>query len=163
MLEDLDEGLDQDIHVAKYVDDITLVEIVPRDINFQLDSTGERPKHTFIPPNTQTAINSIARKASEKHMKLNKDKTQILTISSTHNDCDSYLINDDASRIESSTELKMLGFHFTEKPTVALQIDTLIRKANKRAYLLAKYKSHGVPTDKLKVCLLYTSPSPRDS
>ena len=70
-------------------------------------------------------------------------------------DCSSYLTDDDGSKIEPGTELKMLGFHFSNKPTVRLQVDKLIRKANKRSYLLLKYKENGVPVDKLK--LIFTS------
>ena len=49
----------------------------------------------------------------------------------------------------------MLGFYFTSKPTVQLQVDKLCRKANKRTYVLAKYKKYGIGRDKLKV--IYTA------
>ena len=49
----------------------------------------------------------------------------------------------------------MLGFHFSPKPTVNLQVEKLIRKANKRIYLLLNYKRYNLPQDRLKT--IYTS------
>ena len=88
-------------------------------------------------------------------MQINKNKTQILTIYTSHTDCDSYLLDQNGTRIESKTELKMLGFYFSTKPSVQLQIDKLYRKANKRVHLLAKYKQYGVAKDKLRT--IYTA------
>ena len=72
-------------------------------------------------------------------MQINTNKTQILTIS-----CVSYFTDDAQNRILSENELNMLGFTFATKPSVQAQIDTLIRKASKRKYMLAKYKNYGV-------------------
>ena len=49
----------------------------------------------------------------------------------------------------------MLGYTFLMKPTVQKQVDTLIRKASKRKYMLGKYKTYGVDKQKLKT--IYTS------
>ena len=40
------------------------------------------------------------------------------------------------NQIESSNELKMLGYMFSDRPTVQRQIDYLVRKANKKFYVL---------------------------
>ena len=49
----------------------------------------------------------------------------------------------------------MLGFYFSDKPTVKLQVEKLMRKASKRIYMLLTYKRKGFPTDKL--ITIYTS------
>ena len=49
----------------------------------------------------------------------------------------------------------MLGFYFSSKPNVGLQIEKLIRKANKRSFLLSNYKKNVVSKDKL--LMIYTS------
>ena len=88
-------------------------------------------------------------------MVINKQKTQVLSISSSQVDNIAYLTDDNNTRITSETELKMLGFYFSEKPTVHLQVEKLLRRANKRIYLLLTYKKNGVPKGKLKT--IYTS------
>ena len=73
VLENLDDSLDE-IYKAKYVDDITLIETVKENRN-------KTNTHTFTPPETQRAINTISNWAVQKQMKLNTNKTQVLTIS----------------------------------------------------------------------------------
>ena len=92
--------------------------------------------------------------AKEK-MLINTSKTQILTISSSNYDCNSYLLDKSNDRIDSGPELKMMGFYFSEKTTVQVHIEKLIRKASKRIFVLLSFKKNGVPTDKLKS--IYTS------
>ena len=89
-------------------------------------------------------------------MLINKSKTQILTISNSSYDCNSYLLDEKSDRIHSGDELKMLGFFFSNKPTVQIQIDKLIRKASKRIFVLLNYKKNGVGVDKLKVIYMAT-------
>ena len=67
-------------------------------------------------------------------MQINKNKTQILTISSSYNTNISYLMGGQ-TKMYSDTEIKMLGLYFTTRPTVQLQIEKPVRKANKiRSY-----------------------------
>ena len=49
-----------------------------------------------------------------------------------------------------SKSLKMLGFTFSNTPTIQAQLNYLTRKANKRMFLLLNYKRSGVPKDKLR-------------
>ena len=84
-------------------------------------------------------------------MQINTNETQILTITSSTVDCESYLSDEKGTMIPADHSLKMLGFNFTRKPMCPKQIEELIRKANKRAYLLLNYKKNGVKQDKLKL------------
>ena len=60
----------------------------------------------------------------------------------------------------------MLGFKFSREPTVSLQLDYLIKKANKRFFLLLRHKRAGLPSNRLRdvyssvicSCLEYSSP-----
>ena len=133
VLESLDDNL-LDIYIAKYVDDITLIEAIPKYVTTDIDNQTDKPTHTFLPPKSQYALDTIANNATKKSMVINKKKTQLLTISSSkQHKCTSYLLDDDGNRISDDEEHRMLGFYFSSKPNVNLQI-----------------------------CLLYTSPSPRD-
>ena len=44
----------------------------------------------------------------------------------------------------------MLGFVFDNKPTVEAQINNLVRKANKRFFIILKHKKAGIPKERLK-------------
>ena len=73
VLESLDDEL-LGIYIAKYVDDITILESVPNDVPVTEDSSGSRPVHSFIPPNSQIALDTIATRAKNKKMQINKKK-----------------------------------------------------------------------------------------
>ena len=79
VLDGLDDGIG-DLYVAKYVDDIMLVETVDRGVKYDKDLTKNKELHTFNPPTSQSAQTAIATKANEKHLKLNIGKTQLLTV-----------------------------------------------------------------------------------
>ena len=61
----------------------------------------------------------------------------------------------------------MLGFKFSNDPTPALQIEHLVKKANKRFFLLLRHKRAGLPCDRLRdiyssvirSCIEYSSPA----
>ena len=137
VLENLDDDI-LDVYVAKYIHDITIVEQLPKDIPY-IEQTDHQLVH---PPRTQSAFNTTLARAESKSMKINANKTQILSISSAATPIRSFLTSDSGT-IPPNQSLKMLGFVFDERPAVHKQIESLITKANKR-------------------CLLYTSPSPRD-
>ena len=117
VIESLDDNI-QNIHIAKYVDDITMLDVVDKEVAIEEDNTGVCLKHTFNPPNSQLALQTIVTRATEKSMKINTSKTQILTISSSPIECRSYLTNETGDKIMDEEELKMLGFYFSPKPTV---------------------------------------------
>ena len=71
-------------------------------------------------------------------MSINTDKTQVLTISSSPIPARSKLISN-GNTIPPNKTLKMLGFEFHEKPTVHHQIDALVKKANKRLFMLLNF------------------------
>lgn len=71
-----------ELYVAKYVDDLTLIETVKRNVPTTVNNTGDKTVHVFNPPISQSALTTIASRAEEKMMKLNQDKTQILTLRS---------------------------------------------------------------------------------
>ena len=83
-------------------------------------------------------------------MKINDEKTQILSVSSGQYETEANLLSRSGGLISSSSDLKMLGFIFSKSPSVQPQIDHLIRKANKRYFLLLHYKRAGILNDRLK-------------
>ena len=81
--------------------------------------------------------------------------TSLLTVASAKHDTKARIMDKSGELIESESELKMLGYMFSEQPTVQKQIEYLVRKANKKFYVLIHYKKAGINKDRLKD--IYTS------
>ena len=61
----------------------------------------------------------IRTEADEIGLQVNEKKTQLLCVStSSKSDVDSYICLQDGSKIESQRSLKVVGFHFSNRPTV---------------------------------------------
>ena len=87
VLNNLDDGINEEgLYVAKYVDDLMVIETVPSHINTMIDSTGNRPMHHFNPSGTQRAFDKISKKSTEKGLKIYDQKTQVLSVSSARYD-----------------------------------------------------------------------------
>ena len=79
VMEFVDEEVTDD--VFKYVDDLTLQEAVERDAACLVDNSGTRPIHTFKPAKIQKNFEKLADACSNKGLKINGKKTQLLSIS----------------------------------------------------------------------------------
>ena len=64
------------MYVAKYVDDLTLIETVPTSVETSIDSSPNRPHHTIKPKVTQESFNKIKNAAEQRGLKINDSKTQ---------------------------------------------------------------------------------------
>ena len=69
VLESLDDNL-LDVHVTEHVDDITMVEPIPKNKRVEEDLTGSKPIHVFQPEKSQVALDTVARRAQKKACKL---------------------------------------------------------------------------------------------
>ena len=90
----------------------------------------------------------ISDYCSKTGLKINQKKTQLLAVSAGRNRTKVWL-QAGSECINSSDELKLLGFMFTERPEVACQIDNLISRATKRMFVL-RYYSRFMPGKDLK-------------
>ena len=68
VLEGLEDNLLQ-IQVDKYVDDITLIEAIPKNCPVEEDLTSARVRHTFNPLESQIVLKTIATRAESKKCK----------------------------------------------------------------------------------------------
>ena len=152
-MNDLDDDInceDSQLYIAKYVDDLTIIDTADMSTPTEVDGSGNRPMHTIYPQDTQKAFDDIRKKTEEKELKINEKKTQILSISSAAYDTTAKIKTNQSEWSESGEELKVLGFVFSNKPTVEKQVEKLIRKANKRYFTLIKYKKAGIPKQRLR-------------
>ena len=57
-----------EVEVKKYVDDVTLVEALSKEIPYTEDNTGNKIRHTVHPPSSQLALDTISTSAKKKKM-----------------------------------------------------------------------------------------------
>ena len=78
-------------------------------------------------------------------MSVNLNKTQMLcTSSALHANVQSY-VKLDSTIITSQNSLKILGFHFGQKPTIDIQVEEMSRKFRRRVWILRHLKKAGIP------------------
>ena len=120
VLNDLDVGIEgsPSLYAAKYVDDMTLIETVPKNIEVTIEEDGNRPVHKFKPEASQNAFDLIRTRAEDTHLKINEQKTQILSVSSSSCNTTAQIETIPGEYVSSGKSLKMLGFLFSDKPTV---------------------------------------------
>ena len=140
--------------VFKYVDDNLTCE----KVNFGMIPVSNTPEgpvkiKQVIP--TQNAFVSITGNAMRKGMVVNADKTKLLCISDAMNYTPSVYILDAGKRVESVTEMKILGFHFSSKPTVALHLDKISKKIRQRYWSLRHLRRVGF--NDMELVKVYTS------
>ena len=74
-------------------------------------------------------------------MTVNDNKTQLLCVSpAIHHQVNSYIEIDKQEKIMSQSELKQLGFHFSDRPTVTLHLEKVSAKFRSRLWFLRHLK-----------------------
>ena len=136
------------VRVVKYVDDNLIIV----KLNF-----GDTPIEPGPPPTkrkqslpTQNAFRSITGNAMARGMLVNTKKTNLLCISDSLSYTPSTYIEDtDGTVIESGQSMKVLGFHFSTKPTVHLHVEQTIKKIRRRYWTLRHLSKFGMSTEEL--------------
>ena len=145
------------VEVDKYVDDNLQEEAVNLE-NATVSPDGlEKMKHA-IP--TQNVFRHVIRRAEERGMKVNTAKTNMICVSDCLNHmARSYILDSDGNRIESSDKMKILGWHFSSKPTVEAHVNVLKRRFRERYWILRHLKHNGFSeSDLLRVYTVIVRP-----
>ena len=90
-----------------------------------------------------------------KDLKINEKKTQLLSISNSSYETKAWIKLIDRSIMYSGDMFKILGFTFSNRPTVHSQIDYITSRAASRFFVIRKLAGIGVNKDKIKT--LYCS------
>ena len=140
-LDSLDDGLEE--VTSKYVDDMSLIEGL---------STSESDNEGMIRAGkSEAAFKLIKERAEEVNMKVNTDKTTLLCIGNSREKVKTY-IEDGNKRVTSVESLKLLGFHFSDSPTMGRHVEEIKKKVYNRSWTLVNLKRAGVePRDILAV------------
>ena len=127
VLEFIDEEIDQNIY--KYIDDLTLSEEIPQSTDSIIDNTGGIQTHYFRPDNTQVAFDKLYEGCNDRGLKINENKTQLLSISTNSYKTKAWIRLNNGTVMYSGDSFKILGFTFSEYPNVNAQIDYILSRA----------------------------------
>ena len=128
--------VEKQVRIFKYVDDNLICE----KLNFgtaPLTAMQGRDVKVKQAIASQNAFRSISSNAVSIGMKVNASKTNVLCISDALNYTPlTYIVDAEGERIDGKDSLKVLGFHFSTKPTVHLHVQETIRKIRQRSWFL---------------------------
>ena len=119
-------------------------------------------------------------------MRVNEDKTTMVCVSGAQSyEARSHIYSADGKKIESVKEMKVLGYHLSDRPTAHAHVAALSKRIRSKYWVIYHLKKAGFTQEELArvyrvcllpvfdycsvvyhallTCLLYTSPSPRDS
>lgn len=86
---------------------------------------------------TQNIFWYVVRRAEERGMKVNSARTGMLYVSDSFNySTSAYILDRDGNKIESGSKLKVLGFHFSSRPTVEAHVEVIKRHFRARYWVL---------------------------
>ena len=121
------------LSVLKYVDDNIIHEKLCMD-GLVIDENGEKNARAT---RSQNLFRQIVRIAEMLGMKVNEAKTMMLCVSDSRTyKATAYIEPSEGVRVSSSDQLKILGMHFSNKPDVQLQVDSICRKFRARIWTL---------------------------
>ena len=141
--------VEKQVRVFKYVDD----NIICEKVNFgqvpATDAGGETEKVKQAFP-SQNAFRCITENAKAIGMQVNSLKTNLLCISDAINyKAKVFIVDSDGNRIDCADNLKVLGFHFSNRPTVALHVEETLKKMRKKYWFLTNLGKVGFSREEL--------------
>ena len=140
---------EKEVIILKYIDDNLSIE----KLNFGRTDrvqVGQVFIKKRCAPGSQNAFRSITKNAKKIGMLVNSSKTQILVISDSLNFMPQvYIVDADGNTIESTSELKVLGFHFGSKPTMHLHVASVLKKMRCKYWALRHLKKVGFNQNEL--------------
>ena len=139
------------IVIRKYVDDnVSIEKLNYGQTPIVVDPASGKPEKKRLAPVSQNAFRSITKEAEDKGMVVNSDKTQLLVISDALNyTARAFIADRHGNVIEDKESMKILGFEFGKKPTVALQVQTILNKFRRKYWSLRHLKKLGFNQEEL--------------
>ena len=143
------------LSVRKFVDDNLQID----KVNMAIQRTFRQGNVVFKNPrvvNSERMFRHIACNAKKKGLIVNAAKTSLLTISASKSyEAMSHFYDNDRNVVESTDELKALGFVFNKKGDASTQIDRLCTKFRQKVWSLRHLRKLSFTEEEL-VCV-YTS------
>ena len=130
--------------IRKYVDDCVSSE----KLNFgdvEAEAVGGELVKRKQARGSQNAYRSTTRNAFRKGMVVNERKTNILCISDALNyKPEAYIFDNSGLEISSGKKMRILGFDFSEKPTVHSHVDSIRKRIRQRYWVLRHLAKFGM-------------------
>ena len=134
------------LQVLKYVDD----NVVNEKLNFdtvRVDGSAVKHKHAI---RTQNLFRRVTFQAESNGMKVHAGKTQLMCIAETKAYVPrAHFFDLDGNRIVTKSSMKILGFHFSSDPDMALQVKDIRRKYLARIWTLRHLGHRGFEEQEL--------------
>ena len=134
---------DTPITVRKYIDDFNGIEKV-RNFNAAVHIASGVPSVKIRAQQSQELFDVMENQSSEKGMRINPLKTQILCITGNTLQQTTTTIRASGHPIQSGSELKILGFYFGTRPSVERHIENLITNFRSKIWSLFHLKTGGM-------------------
>ena len=132
--------------VLKYVDDNIIHEKLFMD-GLVIDENGEKRGRAT---RSQNLFRQITRIAELLGMKVNTEKTMVLCVSDSKTyKASAYIEDAHGTIVESVDKLKILGVHFSSKPDMSAQVESICRKFRARIWTLRHLHHRGFTQDEL--------------
>ena len=140
--------VEKQVRVFKYVDDNIICEKLNFGTTVIVD--GDKPTKTKLATSSQNAFRSISANAEAIGMRVNASKTNILCISDALSYTPlTYIHDEQGQRIDCKDSMRVLGFHFSSRPTVHFHVQETIRKMRQRSWFLRNLARIGFTEDEL--------------
>ena len=149
-VDDIVDGFSNKLLITQFVDDISIIEVVPKSESTLHLSTSTPIREAQL-RDTQDAFNKLQRSTSEKGHLLNSQKTSLLlfnTRDGIHNTA-RLLDPSGGPDIHPSKSIKLLGFTFDAIPDAGAHVRDIVSKASRRLWLLRQVCHVGIPNKKL--------------
>jgi hypothetical protein len=137
------EDVDKLIELLKYIDDFNVIEVTDSG-QIVLKYSAGAPVKRYRAKQCEKLFLHVEETAKQMGMKVNGAKTQLLSIS-TSGTSSAYMRMGDSEKIESTSNLKILGFLFGNQPTVNLHVDQMVKKFNRSLWSIVHLKKAKIP------------------
>jgi hypothetical protein len=145
--------LEDDYELLKYIDDFNVIEVTDSGA-IVLKYSQNQPIRRYQATICEKLLRGVKEKSAELGMKVNSSKTQLLSISTAGTNS-AYIRPDGNEKIESSNTLKILGFNFSDKPTLDCHVNATVKKFNKNVWTLIHLRRANIPQSDLVI--IYTT------
>ena len=137
------------VKMVKYVDDNLSIEKLNFGTTPAVDGPSGKIK-TKQAINTQNGFQSVSYESGKKGMVVNSKKTNLLCISDALNYKPiTYIEDAEGNRINCKESMKVLGFTFSDKPTVGLHVEETVKGLRWRKWVLTHLKKIGFNNEEL--------------
>ena len=134
---------EKEIIIAKYIDDNITVEKLNYG-NTPVSQIGGKNVKRRVAVRTQNAVRSITKRARDKGMVVNASKTQMLVISDSLSYTPAaYMEGRDGEMIESTDSMKVLGFNFSNKPSMHAHVAAVLKGMRRKFWSLRHLRQVG--------------------